>query len=66
VVCQRCSSDKQKKFNTEMNFHFPGWEGLDKPSVLVFPDVTVCLNCGFAKFDISEADLGRLAEDAVA
>jgi len=49
-----------------MNFHFPGWEGLDKPSVLVFPDVTVCLNCGFAKFDISEADLGRLAEDAVA
>jgi hypothetical protein len=63
VVCQRCSSKKQKKFKTEVNFHFPGWEGLEKPTVLAFPEVIVCLNCGFAIFDIAEAELGRLAED---
>jgi len=27
-----CGSDNQRKISTEMNFHFPGYEGLDKPA----------------------------------
>jgi len=62
VACQRCSSGKQKKFQTEINFHFPEREGLKKPTVLAFPEVIVCLSCGFATFDISDAELHSLAE----
>jgi hypothetical protein len=63
MTCERCSSDNQSKFTVEMNFHFPGWEGLTKPTVLAFPEVLVCLECGFAQFSIPEAELHRLASD---
>ena len=66
LACRRCSSGKQSKFNVEMNVHFPGWEGLEKPTVWLFPEVTVCLDCGFAEFSVSENDLRKLAEGAAA
>ena len=62
--CKRCSSESGRTFRVEMNFHFPGLEGLDKPGVLVFPEVLVCLDCGFAEFAVSKGELVRLAEDA--
>jgi hypothetical protein len=42
----------------------PGLENLSKPPVLVFPEVVICLNCGFAEFKTPEADLRRLADAA--
>jgi hypothetical protein len=45
-----------------MNIHFPGREGLTEPTVWVFPQVTVCLNCGYADFAIPESELQRLAD----
>jgi hypothetical protein len=63
VACRRCSSEKQEKFNTEMNIHFPGREGLDKPTVWVFPQVTVCLDCGFAEFSVPETELRTLGRN---
>jgi len=45
-----------------MNFHFPGWNGLEKPTVWVFPEVAVCLNCGFAEFSMPEGELRELAK----
>ena len=64
--CVRCSSDHQKTFNTEMNIHFPGREGLDKPTVWLFQAIMVCLDCGFAEFSVPNAELRRLGEDAAA
>ena len=64
MVCRRCSSGRLQKFNAEMNFHFPVWNGLEKPTVWVFPEVTVCLNCGFADFSIPEGELRELTEGA--
>jgi len=64
MACKRCSSDKQSKFSLEMNIHFPGREGLEKPAVLLFPEVTICTDCGFAEFSIPAAELSRLADDA--
>jgi hypothetical protein len=56
----------EKKLRAEINLHFPGWEGLDQPTVWVFPEVVVCLDCGLAEFFISEAEVGRLEKDAAA
>jgi hypothetical protein len=50
-----------------MGLHSPGLKNIDKPVVWVFPDLVVCLDCGFAEFAIPEAELGLLAKgDAAA
>jgi hypothetical protein len=48
------------EFGAEMNIHFPGREGLDKPDVLVFPTLAVCFSCGFSGFTIPGAELRQL------
>lgn len=62
MACKKCGSVRQKALNAEMNLHFPGIEGLDKPTVWVFPEVVVCLNCGFAEFSIQKPELRRIEE----
>ena len=62
MACKECGSVNQKKMSAEMNLHFPGIEGLDKPTVWVFPQVVVCLNCGFAKFAVQKPELRRIEE----
>jgi hypothetical protein len=60
--CVRCHSELSK-FPSEINIHFPGYEGLTKPTVWVFPTLLVCLRCGLAQFSIAETELRRLADD---
>ena len=62
MTCKRCSSNDLSTFNTEINMHFPGWEGLDMASVWTFPKARVCLNCGLAEFDVPDRELRVLAE----
>jgi len=62
MSCQRCGSDNQNSFGSEVNIHFPGREGLDKPAVLVFPMLVVCQRCGFTEFTIRESELHLLAQ----
>jgi hypothetical protein len=50
-----------------MGIHSPGLNNIDKPVVWVFPDLVVCLDCGFAEFTVPEAELRQLARgDAAA
>ena len=60
--CKSCKSDKQRKFNGEIGIHFPERKGLDKPLVLVFPQLVVCLDCGFTEFEIPETELRVLSD----
>lgn len=60
--CRVCQSASSRSFNSEINIHFPGLRGLDKPTVLVFPELVVCLDCGFTEFEVEEAELPLLAE----
>jgi len=60
--CRLCQS-VNREFTAEVNIHFPGMKGLNKPSVMVFPRLSVCLDCGVAQFDVPDAELLRLAED---
>jgi predicted nucleic-acid-binding Zn-ribbon protein len=61
MPCQKCGSERQSKFSAEINVHFPGHEGRDKASILIFPELLVCLECGFTELTISENDLPHLA-----
>ena len=60
MSCRRCASDEQKNFNGELAMHFPGWEGLNRPHVFVFPKLTVCLGCGFVEFVLSDEQREQL------
>ena len=56
-VCRSCQSANQMEFPSEINIHFPGIANLDKPAVLIFPSIRVCLNCGFSEFVIGKSEL---------
>jgi len=45
-----------------MGIHFLGLKNIDKPVVLVFPELVVCLDCGTAEFAVPEAELRLLAK----
>ena len=67
MPCKSCGSVNQKKFSAEMGIHFPGLENIDKPTVWVFPEVIVCLDCGTAEFAVPETELRQLVKkDAAA
>jgi hypothetical protein len=60
--CALCESSNQAEFNTEVMIHLSGLKSIDRPGVLVFPKVLVCLDCGFSRFSTPETDLALLAE----
>jgi len=62
VLCRACGSDKQTEFTAEIALHFSGPGNLDKPHLLVFPRILVCLNCGSAGFTVPESQLHILAD----
>jgi hypothetical protein len=62
MTCKSCGSHNQSKFTAEIAIHFSGLKGLEKPIVWVFPELSVCLNCGIAEFAIPETELRVLAK----
>jgi hypothetical protein len=65
-MCRSCSSNSQTQFGSEIMIHFSGLNNLDKPPVMVFPRIVVCLECGVvAEFTIPPTELRVLGERAV-
>jgi hypothetical protein len=63
MSCPVCgSSANQEEFSAEMMFHFTGVENLDRPGVIMFPKVLVCLDCDFSQFNASETELTLIAK----
>ena len=60
MYCPSCASSRQVEFSAEINIHFRGLQDLDKPSVLVFPMVLVCLDCGLSRFTTPQAELEQM------
>ena len=62
MTCKWCGAEKQDKFQTEVAIHLC----INKPLVLVFPELLVCLNCGKAElaeeFAIRPDELRLLAK----
>jgi hypothetical protein len=66
MCCNSCQSDNVRTFTGESAIHLPGLKSLNMPIVWVFPKLRVCLDCGFAEFQIPEKELKVLEEGAFA
>ena len=62
MTCRQCQSGNQHTFAAEFNIHFPGRDGVTKPSVTASPRLVVCLVCGFAESQLEETDVLKLIE----
>jgi hypothetical protein len=60
--CASCQSEKLAEFTAEMMIHFSGLSNIEHPGIAVTPKVSVCLDCGFSRFTMSEIELKRLAK----
>jgi len=61
VVTCKCASH-QTEFSSEICIHFSGRKNLDKPAVLIFPKILVCLDCGSTSFMVPQTELSLLRE----
>jgi len=61
LKCKSCGCVNQRKFRGEMGIRSPGLKGIDKPTVWVFPELIMCLDCGKAEFVVPEVELRELA-----
>ena len=52
----------QGKFPSEIDIHFSGLRNIKKSSVLVYPELLVCFNCGKAEFTVPKDELALLAK----
>jgi hypothetical protein len=66
MTCKSCSSENQRRFDSEVLVHFSGMKNLNTPPVFVFPKLLVCLDCGFAEFAVPQSQLCLLDEGAKA
>ena len=66
MACRSCGSGNRTEFGAEICIHFPGLKNLEKPAVMVFPKLLVCLECGFTQFTLPETELLLLREGAAA
>src|SRR4051812_39715435 len=63
MSCKSCSSGNLRNFATEIALHL---KAPRVPHVFVFPEVLVCLDCGFSELVIEEEDqLKVLAKDTI-
>jgi hypothetical protein len=62
MPCKSCGSENLRKFTGEIAIHLSGLKNINEPQVCVFPELVVCLNCGFAEFTVPETELRLLAK----
>jgi hypothetical protein len=51
MACKSCGSENQTEFASEISVHISGLKNVDKPTVMVFPRLLVCMDCGFAELE---------------
>jgi hypothetical protein len=60
ATCDVCSSSNLVEVIAETCIHFPGLNGLKADPTFVFPKAVVCLDCGFARSNLSWRDLEQV------
>jgi hypothetical protein len=56
----KCGSNRKHGFIAEIGIRSPGLKNIDKPTVLIFPQLIVCLDCGTSELVVPENKLGEL------
>jgi len=64
MACVSCDSVNVRVYPAELNIHYPGLEGLDRPTVWAFPQLVVCLDCGYTHFTLSDDQVRELKSDS--
>jgi hypothetical protein len=64
--CRFCKSANIRVFAAEMNIHFTGIENLRTPTVMVFPPVAICLECGSGNFLLQGEPLKKIRDRSLA
>jgi hypothetical protein len=64
VSCTSCGSDNVEAFESEIIIHYKALKDIKKSPVVVYENVSVCLNCGNAKFTVPQTRLSLLAKDS--
>ena len=57
MPCKSCEAGNQAEFFSEIYIHFSGLKNIDKPGVLTFPKLLVCLDCGSTRFTVPQPEL---------
>jgi|tagenome__1003787_1003787.scaffolds.fasta_scaffold17720502_2 hypothetical protein len=60
MKCRNCGSEVIRQLPTEANVHFVGANALNTPALLIFPYISVCLECGFTEMKILDAELKEM------
>jgi hypothetical protein len=60
MACAVCSSLNEAEFAGEIALHFSSPTLVNKPSALTYPMLSVCLDCGGARFKTPVEDLRML------
>jgi hypothetical protein len=62
MSCRSCGSGSLKNFAGELSVHALGMQNVDAPVVWVFPELQVCMDCGFTELKIDANKLGLLGK----
>jgi hypothetical protein len=64
MACSACDSENLRKFGSEIAVHVEeGISDLSKPHVLIFPKITICMDCGHMHGQLREDDLPLLRHE---
>jgi hypothetical protein len=66
MAYKQCDSDNQREFGSEIVIRYPRLKGLEKPIVMVFQKLSVCLHCGFTELTVPRSELRLFEPDAPA
>ena len=62
MPCRLCGSESLRDFDTEVNLHPRSQKTVDYPSLLIFPELRVCLRCGLTEGLISPIELKAIQD----
>ena len=65
MSCSVCASANQVEFPVKMAIHFSGKTNQNRPHVFAFQKLLVCLDCGFSRCTVPEAELSALREGSI-
>ena len=60
MACKVCKSENLQKLEGELTASFPNLKDVKAPPLYVCATVLVCLDCGFAEFQIPTSELKSL------